>query len=155
MNFFFFGPKKKSSPIYLGPKILDTFWWNCQIIFRCASIQGRAGFILVLNGILTFYHWCNKTTFYRLSIWLLRFLVIFSHSNLTFLCFFLKKKKMWYAIWRCQILILGCLFRSQRSVSLPILCLVNTFLGFFLQLIYLTMIIHVFWECIYLYLFLI
>ena len=37
-----FGPKKKSSPIYL-----DTFWWNCQIIFRCASIHGRAGFILV------------------------------------------------------------------------------------------------------------
>jgi hypothetical protein len=41
-----FGPKKKSSPIYLGPKILDTFWWNCQIIFRCANIHGRAGFIL-------------------------------------------------------------------------------------------------------------
>jgi hypothetical protein len=42
---------KKSSPIYLGPKNLDTFWctgwaWNCQIIFRCASIHGRAGFIL-------------------------------------------------------------------------------------------------------------
>ena len=43
-----FGPKKKSSPIYLGPKNLDTFWWNCQIIFRCASIHGRAGFILLL-----------------------------------------------------------------------------------------------------------
>ena len=42
-----FGPKKTSSPIYLGPKNLDTFWWNCQIIFRCASIQGRAGFILI------------------------------------------------------------------------------------------------------------
>ena len=42
-----FGPKKKSSPIYLGPKNLDTFWWNCQIIFRCASIQGRAAFILM------------------------------------------------------------------------------------------------------------
>jgi hypothetical protein len=46
-----FGPKNKSSPIYLGPKNLDTFWgtgwaWNCQIIFRCASIHGRAGFIL-------------------------------------------------------------------------------------------------------------
>ena len=41
-----FGPKKKLSPIYLGPKNLDTFWWNCQIIFRCASIHGRAGFIL-------------------------------------------------------------------------------------------------------------
>ena len=40
------GPKKKSSQIYLGPKNLDTFWWNCQIIFRCASIHGRAGFIL-------------------------------------------------------------------------------------------------------------
>jgi hypothetical protein len=40
-----------SSPIYLGLKNLDTFWctgwaWNCQIIFRCASIHGRAGFIL-------------------------------------------------------------------------------------------------------------
>jgi hypothetical protein len=46
-----FGPKNKSSPIYLGPKNLDTFWctgwaWNCQIIFRCVSIHGRAGFIL-------------------------------------------------------------------------------------------------------------
>ena len=41
-----FGPNKKLSPIYLGPKSLDTFWWNCQIIFRCASIHGRAGFIL-------------------------------------------------------------------------------------------------------------
>jgi hypothetical protein len=34
-----------------GPKNLDTYWctgwvWNCQIIFRCASIHGRAGFIL-------------------------------------------------------------------------------------------------------------
>jgi hypothetical protein len=52
-----FGPKKKSSPIYLGQKILDTFWctgwaWNCQIIFRFASIRSRAGFILILiiNG---------------------------------------------------------------------------------------------------------
>jgi hypothetical protein len=32
-----FGPKQKSSPIYLGPNNLDTFWctgwaWNCQII---------------------------------------------------------------------------------------------------------------------------
>jgi hypothetical protein len=47
-----FGPKKKSSPINLGPKNFDTFWctgwaWNCQIIFRCASIHGRAGFILI------------------------------------------------------------------------------------------------------------
>ena len=41
-----FVPKKKSSPIYLGPKIFDTFWWNCQIIFKCASLHGRAGFIL-------------------------------------------------------------------------------------------------------------
>jgi hypothetical protein len=45
---------KKSSPIYLGPKNLDTFWctgwaWNCQIIFRCASIHGRAGFILMVT----------------------------------------------------------------------------------------------------------
>jgi hypothetical protein len=34
-----FDPKKKLSPIYLGPKNLHTFWctgwaWNCQIIFR-------------------------------------------------------------------------------------------------------------------------
>ena len=42
-----FGPKKKSSLIYLGPKNLDTFWWNCQIIFRWVSIHGRAGFILI------------------------------------------------------------------------------------------------------------
>ena len=46
-----FVPKRKSSPIYLGPKYLNTFWctgwaWNCEIIFRCASIHGRAGFIL-------------------------------------------------------------------------------------------------------------
>jgi hypothetical protein len=51
LNETWFGPKKKSSPIYLGPKNLDTFWcigwaWNCQIISRCASIHGRAGFIL-------------------------------------------------------------------------------------------------------------
>jgi hypothetical protein len=51
-----FGPKKKSSPIYLGPKNLDTFWctgwaWNCQIIFRCTSNHGRAGFILVMWSI--------------------------------------------------------------------------------------------------------
>jgi hypothetical protein len=43
--------KKKSSPIYLGPKYLDTFWftgwaWNCQIIFRFATNHGRACFIL-------------------------------------------------------------------------------------------------------------
>jgi hypothetical protein len=48
-----FGPKKKLSPIYLGPKNLDTFWctgwvWNCQIIFRFASIHGRACFILII-----------------------------------------------------------------------------------------------------------
>ena len=45
-----FGPNKKSSPIYLVPKNLDTFWCtvcNCQIIFRWASIHGRAGFILI------------------------------------------------------------------------------------------------------------
>jgi hypothetical protein len=40
-----------SSPIYLGPNNLDTFWcigwaWNCQIIFIFASIHGRACFIL-------------------------------------------------------------------------------------------------------------
>ena len=43
--------QKKSFPICLGLKNLDTFWctgwaWNYQIIFRCASIHGRAGFIL-------------------------------------------------------------------------------------------------------------
>jgi hypothetical protein len=53
--------KKKSSPIYLGPKNLDTFWWtgwawNCQIIFRCASIHGRAGFILKLTTCDWFYN---------------------------------------------------------------------------------------------------
>jgi hypothetical protein len=45
--------KKKLSPIYLGPKNLDTFWctgwaWNCQIIFRFASIHGRACLILCM-----------------------------------------------------------------------------------------------------------
>ena len=40
------------APIYLGPKNLDTFWWtgwvwNCQIIFRFASILGRSCFILI------------------------------------------------------------------------------------------------------------
>ena len=57
-----FGPKKKSSPIYLGPKNLDTFWWNCQIIFRCASIHGRAGFIL---GLETRLGWRPDRTFLR------------------------------------------------------------------------------------------
>jgi hypothetical protein len=67
-----FGPKKKASPIYLGPKNLDTFWcagwaWNCQIIFRFASIHGHACFILLqnviyiikfyLNGILNFFQY--------------------------------------------------------------------------------------------------
>ena len=55
MNETRFGPKKKSSPIYL-----DTFWctgwaWNCKIIFRCASIHGRAGFILYFV-----YLWITK-----------------------------------------------------------------------------------------------
>jgi type IV secretory pathway VirB6-like protein len=40
----------------------------------------------------------------------------------------------------------------EISCFIPILCLINNFLGFFLQLIYLIMIIHVFWEYIYLYL---
>jgi hypothetical protein len=60
-----FGPKKKSSPIYLGPKNLDTFWctgwaWNCQMIFRCVSIHGCAGFILdsTITKSCTFYHVC-------------------------------------------------------------------------------------------------
>ena len=51
LNEIRFVPKNKSSPIYLGPKNLNTFWctgwaWNCQIIFRCASIHGRANFVL-------------------------------------------------------------------------------------------------------------
>jgi hypothetical protein len=50
-----FGLKKKSSLIYLGPKNLDIFWWNCQIIFRWASIHGRAGFILIYD-IGTFFY---------------------------------------------------------------------------------------------------
>jgi hypothetical protein len=46
--------RKKSSPINLGPKNLNTFWctgwaWNCHIIFRCASIHGRASFILFVS----------------------------------------------------------------------------------------------------------
>ena len=58
-----FGPKKKSSPIYLGPKNLDTFWWNCQIIFRCASIHGRGGFILYLTSYkLLGYQWFKVIT---------------------------------------------------------------------------------------------
>jgi hypothetical protein len=61
-----FGPKKKSSPVYLGAKNLDTFWCtacNCQIIFRCASIHGRAGFILILFD----HKFCkfNPTKFYK------------------------------------------------------------------------------------------
>jgi hypothetical protein len=40
---------KKSFPRYLGPKISTLFWctewaWNWQIIFRFASIRGRACF---------------------------------------------------------------------------------------------------------------
>ena len=51
MNETRFGPKKMSSQKNVGPKNLDTFWctgkaWNCQIIFRFASIHGRACFIL-------------------------------------------------------------------------------------------------------------
>jgi hypothetical protein len=43
--------QKKVVLIYLDPTNLDTFWctwwaWNCQIIFRFASIHGRACFIL-------------------------------------------------------------------------------------------------------------
>jgi hypothetical protein len=45
-----FGPKK-SHPQYISAQKISTFWctgwaWNCQIIFRCASIHGCAGFIL-------------------------------------------------------------------------------------------------------------
>jgi hypothetical protein len=47
-----FGPKKKSSPIYLAPKNLDTFWCtacNCQIILwnrhghECSRIWKLSG----------------------------------------------------------------------------------------------------------------
>jgi hypothetical protein len=69
-----FGPKNKSSPIYLGPKNLDTFWctgwaWNCQIIFRCASIHGRAGFIL--DSKQTFLSVCQKRLNKLKNKWLL------------------------------------------------------------------------------------
>jgi hypothetical protein len=47
-------------PNIYRPKSLDTFWWNSQIIFRCASIHGRAGFILT-NIPLT--SWCNEMIF--------------------------------------------------------------------------------------------
>ena len=65
-----FGPKKKSSPIYLDPKNLDTFWctgwaWNCQIIFRCASIHGRAGFILISISI---WSWVRVRVFWIFSV---------------------------------------------------------------------------------------
>ena len=61
--------KIRSSPIYLGPKNLDTFWctgwaWNCQIIFRCASIHGRAGFILKLTTCDGFYNKKKSCTLY-------------------------------------------------------------------------------------------
>ena len=85
MNETRFGPKKKSSPIYLGPKNLDTFWctgwaWNCQIIFRCASIHGRAGFILVieiccaLNDIWFIMEWSKWVEFNNLIIQVYLFL---------------------------------------------------------------------------------
>jgi hypothetical protein len=50
--------------IYLGPKNLDTFWWNCQIIFRWASIHGRAGFILFFNLLNLFWHTDKNFCFY-------------------------------------------------------------------------------------------
>jgi hypothetical protein len=53
---------------------LDTFWWtgwawNCQIIFRCASIHGRAGFILCeLNeDLLNIKRNCDPEVSYPLS----------------------------------------------------------------------------------------
>jgi hypothetical protein len=75
LNWTRFGPKNKSSPIYLGPKNLDTFWctgwaWNCQIIFRCASIHGRSGFILILsseNNIYVQYKQCVTLTVVRFN----------------------------------------------------------------------------------------
>jgi hypothetical protein len=51
-----FGTNKKSSPIYLGPKNLDTFWctgwvWNCQIIFRCVSIHAHGFRVSVVSDV--------------------------------------------------------------------------------------------------------
>ena len=68
---------KKSSPVYLGPTNLDTFWctgwaWNCQIIFRCASIHGRAGFILLIffNLLNLFWHTDKNFCFYtEVNFW--------------------------------------------------------------------------------------
>ena len=89
-----FGPKKKSSPIYLGPKSLDTFWWNCQIIFRCASIHGRAGFILKLFScdlqiILLFYIY-SSTKFILLTGIIIRTVLVklqcFHHPSFIIQC---------------------------------------------------------------------
>jgi hypothetical protein len=58
-----FGPKKKSSPIYLSPKNLDTFWWNCQIIFRCASIH------------IVFHSWIKLSIYSVLAVFLMYFAI--------------------------------------------------------------------------------
>jgi hypothetical protein len=62
--------------IYLGPKNLDTFWctgwaWNCQIIFRCASIHGRAFHIRFYNNKILHLLRCLSLfliSFYRVNI---------------------------------------------------------------------------------------
>jgi hypothetical protein len=46
--------KNKSSPIYLGPKNLDTFWctgwaWNCQIIFSLDIRFRTFGFDVIIQ----------------------------------------------------------------------------------------------------------
>ena len=78
-----FGPNKKSSPIYLGPKNIDTFWctgwaWNCQIIFRCASIHGRAGFILIYLCIYDIFSSCLL-----IMVLLIRFVYTYGKSTNT------------------------------------------------------------------------
>jgi hypothetical protein len=65
-----FGPKKKLSMTYLGPKNLDTFWcigwaWNWQIIFRFASIHGRAYFILLRDRLKMWQFFSNEVSFIR------------------------------------------------------------------------------------------
>ena len=57
----------KSRPQYISAQKILTLWctgwaWNCQIIFRCASIHGRAGFILLLTITIT-------TILYYLILW--------------------------------------------------------------------------------------
>ena len=79
LNEIRFGPKKKSSPIYLGPKNLDTFWWNCQIILS-NYVPVKLGFIILsLIGVLRipeeFYLYKDKDKM-REHSWPCRFHII-------------------------------------------------------------------------------